>query len=209
MLDIASIAGAANGRSRHMAKRKPSPGERKQAAREQREKEIAAAEARGMEDRPDNRRPTPERLAKGKIELLETPSAGIKRAFDRSNSPINSAFEQGNLTQRQVDAGDTFEKLCRAHMKSPGPRSCLDWSPRGGAGETISSVEFQVRIRARLYEATKAVGIETARILMSVCWQHDGTGPRRRDYRRWRLLSDGLSKLADLWGYPEDERNDR
>lgn len=195
------------------AERRRQKAQRK-AEKEQADMEAAAAEReRQWTDREGNARPTKERAAKGRVHLVETRDAGVKMALDEHASPLRRALFDGKLgmladgttdgaeaamarARARVDAGERFEALCRFVMGSPGPRSCLDFVPRGTGREP----EHAARVWAEYKGAVQAVGMQSAAVLVDVCWSQRGTGPRRPDARRWRLLIAGLDVLVGRWG---------
>ena len=154
-----------------------------------------------MRDREDQRRPTRQRLEKGDYRLVSGDRAGVSYAQDAKSTPLRSAFEGDKITRRMLDAGERYEKLCRALCGSPGPRSCLDWSPRG-ADESES--EYATRVHIEFRNVCQAMGSECSSIVMDVAYFQNGTGPRRVDYRRWVKLTEGLEMAADYWQLPID-----
>ena len=139
------------------------------------------------------------------MRLVAGGDAGVRVAYDDVSTPIRDCFVHGKIGQHQLTAGEQFERLCRVQNGSPGPRSCLDWQPRGN-GET--ETEYKVRLVEMWKDACRHVGMETSSVLMSVCFFHEGTGPRRSDARRWRRFTEGLDMLADFWGIQREALDD-
>lgn len=161
-----------------------------------------AAKAENWADRPGNARPTDERRQRGSYRLTAGEDAGVKVAFDDASTPLGDAFMRSQISQRQYDAGWRFEELVRAVHGSPGPRSCLDWSPRGN-GE--SEPEYAARMWSEWKVVCRAMGAETSSVMLDVCYFGEGTGRRREDRRRWNRLREGLTIAANHWGLPPDD----
>lgn len=160
------------------------------------------------EDKPDRgrSRPTLERIRKGQYRLVTGDDAGVTVAIDETSDPLRDCYFKGKIPAGLLYAGERFEGLCRSQVKH-GPRSCLDWMPRG-AGEPES--DYQARRHEMWRDLCRVMGMETSFILMDVCFHHNGTGPRRPDARRWVRLLDGLETCRKFWGIPleEKERDD-
>ena len=140
---------------------------------------------------PQDNTPTPERQAKGSYRV----GTGKRVWQDDDATPLRRALRLRKLELRQVEAGEWMEALQRALSGSPGQRSCLDFSPRGG-GETES--ERAVRLVRLHDDARAALSPEQRAVIRSVCYLHHPIGKMQPDRRRYRVLSDGLSAIADM-----------
>lgn len=154
-------------------------------------------------DQPGRARPTPERRKRGGYRLVAGEDAGIRVAYDERSTPIRDAYASGKLTARQLDAGEKFEELYRVVMGSPGPRSCLDWSPRG---HSESEPEYAARAWAEWKALGRSMSSEVAAVMFKVCCMHEPTRRRCESRKRWRMLCEGLDAAADYWGLPQDGR---
>lgn len=154
------------------------------------------------QDRPDKdrARPTRERLARGSYRLAESKDAGRTYAIDDASTPLRRAYVDGALPVGLVYAGERFEALGRSQTRR-GPRSSLDFTPRGHSeGET----EYQARRAIEWRDLWAIIGHERMYILIAVCIDHEATGPRRKDARRWARLLDGLEQCRAIWGIALD-----
>jgi len=154
-------------------------------------------------DQPGRARPTPERRRRGSYRLVDGEDAGIRVAIDERSTPLRDAYASGKLTPRQLDAGEKFEELYRIVMGSPGPRSCLDWSPRG---HSESEPEYAARAWAEWKALGRSIPSASAAVMVEVCCLHQPTGRRCPNRARWRRLCEGLDGAAEYWGLPQDRR---
>lgn len=162
---------------------------RKAMARAKGKSEVTLPEAPWQP--PQDNTPTPERQAKGSYRV----GTGKRVWQDDDATPLRRALRLRKLDLRQVEAGEWMEALQRALSGSPGQRSCLDFSPRGG-GETES--ERVVRLTRLHDDARSALTAEQRAVIRSVCYLHHPIGSHRQTYRRFRLLTEGLNALADM-----------
>lgn len=155
-------------------------------------------------DKEGNRRPTPERRKRGAYRLVDGENAGERYAYDDCSTPLRHAHfhTPKKLTKTELEAGERFEALCRIVRGSPGPRSCLDWSPRG-YGETPT--EYHARAWSEFKDIGWGMGKVAFNVMISVCYFHEATGPRRDDAFRWKRLKQGLEFCRKYWGLPEDD----
>lgn len=167
-----------------------------------RDPEPADQSADPWEDRDGKRRPTPQRRERGAFRLVPAEDAGVTYAYDDCSTPLRSAFTRSQISRRQIDAGEAFERLVRAVSGSPGPRSCLDFTPRGG---DQSDPEWRAHARNEFVDLCRVMGQATSSVMLAVCHAHQGTGPRSLRRRRWQRLLEGLTAAADFWKLPPDE----
>lgn len=143
------------------------------------------------QDRDDNRRPTPERLAKGTFELRDSEDAGQRFAVDTSGDTLGRLLASGHITPRQEEAGRCFERVARPVLGSPSQRSCLDFAPVGYDGDEPTDDEIRAQREWRTW--CTMFNYPTWLELIRVCWENELP-------RNMATLRVGLDIAGDLAG---------
>jgi hypothetical protein len=154
--------------------------------------------------------PTDERKRHGKIECLETVTAGITQWQDRWVRQIDRLNEQGKLTNRMRDAGERlYQHFLASNIKS------ASTSPYDGAGggskgrkhgarptePTPATEPFMAYTRAlEVLPAQVASVVRAVVIDDATPTQAAGELPSKGLER----LQEGLDKLADHYGFERD-----
>jgi hypothetical protein len=141
---------------------------------------------RSMLHDPDNGkcRPTPERVKRGKYQVLDGDSAGETYAQDMAPDVLSRL----SVPPKHYDAGRRFEEIAH-QIRGGGPgRSCLDFSPVGyDEGEGNAELEREWKdLRAFL-------GFVGFQAVDAACYYHEEPANRH-------VLSAGLSRAAVFWG---------
>lgn len=164
---------------------------------------LADAERQRLPDAP-----TAERLVKGAIVqgVAKAPDdprgkAEVRVYVDTRPTPLRDAYEAGKLPRRSLEAGERIEAMVSLCAVTGGPRSCLDWSPRG-TGE--SEPAYRARIADEVRALRKHLTPPVWDVVAGVVVFHQPTGERRQGQRRWRVLLAGLQAAADQFGLPVD-----
>lgn len=139
---------------------------------------------------------------------VETPSEQLRRAHETSGgkgtpkrirfrdaSPLDRALHRGAVTDRQHAAGDAFEALYLAAGGMRGPRSCLDWTPRGHSDVVTAKLIDAARSWRELSQALGMIRGAAVRDVV-IDWQPLGSA---RTLMR-RRVTDGLDVAADFFG---------
>lgn len=145
-----------------MAKRKRTPAEIKAAKAERRKlREQAEREARKaleeqlVNDREGNRRPTPERVARGAFAVYDTEAAGVRFAVDTASTQLDRLRIAGTITPEQCQGGLDFAALIdRTRLIGQG-RSCINFDPVGHDANDLDDPQaaHDERERRELYLA--------------------------------------------------------
>lgn len=140
--------------------------------------------------------PTLEAQQHGEYEKSDT---GV--TVNKAASPLRRAHSRRDeagrriLSIEQVEAGEWMEALYAALNGSAGPRSCLDWSVPGRS-ETETESERIVRIWQEYKHVRRLMGTRVATVVFSVAVLHEPIGDCRPEYRRFRMLVEGLDVLV-------------
>lgn len=158
-------------------------------------------------------RPTPERMRKGDgLRPVNWTEKGEGRATGRvtlvtRGVPIDRAYRDGKLSQRQHDAARWYEQEVRAVTeRSPYSRDSLDLTPRGLWNMDDDALTHFVRRKNRLREAMMRLSPYELSVLNSVVVWHEPIGKRQLDRLRFRSLWLALTALANHLGYAEDRK---
>ena len=153
----------------------------------------AQKKAANYTDRDDQRRPTPERLAKGDFSLVDDPEiAGTQYAMDNAEG-MPSAYRIARvIDDRQLDAAKDFERIAVSRLGSPSGRSCLNFDPVGHEAEEDTDREIAAMREWR--DLCGMMSMEVLRVLQTVCWQHEAIPEAKH-----KMLCLGLDITADFY----------
>jgi hypothetical protein len=148
-----------------------------------------------------NARPTPEQIARGSYDLIPGERCGVRVAVNRASCVLDRAHSAGKLSAGERDAGIRWRSLRAVLGHSSGPRSCLDWSPRGADGDFVA--QAQIDASRKLTDAHRVVNVMPGAwsALVDVVEMGEPVRylcPLRS--RRFRLVQWALATLADHWG---------
>jgi hypothetical protein len=151
-----------------------------------------------------NARPTPEQIARGSYDLIPGERCGVRVAVNRASCVLDRAYTAGKLSAGGRDAGVKWRSLRAVLGHSSGPRSCLDWSPRGADGNFVA--QAQIDASRKLTEAHRVVNVMPGAwgALVDVVEMGEPVGhmdPAKS--RQWRLVTFALATMADHWGMAE------
>lgn len=147
-----------------------------------------------------NARPTPEQLARGSYDLIPGERVGSRVAINRASCPLDRAYNAGKITEGERDAGIRWQSLRAVLGACSGPRSCLDDTPRGAAGDFVAQQQIDAgRLLTEAYRAVQPMpGAWGA--LVDVVEMGAPVGHYSERSERWVCLKWALGALADHWG---------
>lgn len=189
---MSSIDKAAAAMARFASLDKAARDARKKARQEQRKERSLAVEADNWQPRDGKDRPTPERKAKGKFELIDGEDAGVTIAIDRQATVLDQLQAAGHLTPEQCEAGLDFAALmARTRLVSQG-RSCLDFTPVGYEGDIEDEAsKADEAARAKIFARCNGPWVWAE--LRRVCCEN-------RPVSHLASLQDGLDICAKILG---------
>lgn len=153
-------------------------------------------------------RPTPERLRHGSIRVVDFKENGHGRvkgrvAIDFECKPIFAAHDKGKLSDRQRDAAERLLWLWHKVNEVPGGRrDTLDMTPRGSNEMSADAIAWLIDRKTEYQLALAFLTPEQEMVVRGVCIHEEPIGPREMTRRRYRLLCEGLTVLADVWKMP-------
>lgn len=148
------------------------------------------------QDRPNNARPTKERLSKSAMRLIDGETAGERYALDEYPDELGRLQHRGQITARQVEAGRRYEELARSAIGSPSSKDCIaalhrvDCQSHDDNDDEPTADEVATRREWR--DMVTLLHMSTQRELMRVCWEQAKT-------RNIAALRMGLDIAADFW----------
>jgi hypothetical protein len=165
--------------------------------------------------------PTKERLAHGRVISVPTEDAGVFARKAVVECVLDRYWRRMQITDRQFGAGEKFRSMWIAAVHEPSVTSSYG-ERRGKGGGAITGSDARKVMRRALLEAGLAVNADSAPLLVmtkdgsryepvelpvrlrnpghlvvSVCGLDEWAGGTAR----LMMLREGLSLLADYWGF--------